>query len=194
MAPDGGDTDGTAGPRGPFGQSVGFALSELGYLVARRLHRSLADTGIEPRHFTLMRVIEENDAPPQSAVGERLHIPPSTMVTLVDQLESRGLVERRSHPSDRRARVLYLTASGRDLLDRAVSIAVPFERSLCAGLTAEECDVLLGLLGRVGANLGAHPGTHPLSSAREDGHRGSRDPGAEEAFGDLASKPGRGLP
>ena len=43
-------------------------------------------------------------------------MPPSRMVALVDELEQRGLVERRPHPSDRRVRALYLTAEGREML------------------------------------------------------------------------------
>ncbi|MGH2879628.1 MAG: MarR family transcriptional regulator [Solirubrobacteraceae bacterium] len=52
----------------------------------------------------------------QQAIGERLQIPPSRMVAFVDALEQRGLLERRANPEDRRARALYLTDEGRELL------------------------------------------------------------------------------
>ena len=168
----GGGFDPSSGRRPPFGRAVGFMLSQLGYLVSRRFHHALADFGIEPRHFALMRTIEAVDGPPQTAVGDRLHIPPSTMVALVDHLEARGLVERRPHPSDRRSRALYLTRAGRDFLDRVTEIASGVEATVCAGLSDGERSGLLGLLERVGANLDALAGIHPALSSDPADPRG----------------------
>lgn len=141
-------------------QSVGFTLSSLGYAVARRFHSTLEPLRLEPREFALLRAIAPAEGASQQAIGERLQIPPSRMVAFVDALERRGLVERRPNPDDRRARALYLTTEGRDLLAAAFTLAAELEGQLCAQLGATERERLLDALQRVGAQLGLAPGTH----------------------------------
>jgi DNA-binding MarR family transcriptional regulator len=143
----------------PF-RSIGFTISTLGYAVARRFHETLRPLGIEPRDFSLLRAIAADEGRSQQAVGERLEIAPSRMVAFVDQLEARGLLERRQNADDRRARALYLTDAGRDLLERAFALALETERDLCAELTDADRSQLLELLGRVGPRLGIAPGVH----------------------------------
>ncbi len=143
----------------PF-ESVGFTLSSTGYAVSRRFHQTLAPLELEPREFALLRAVGSAEGQSQQAIGERLQIPPSRMVAFVDALESRGLLERRHNPLDRRTRALYLTDDGRELLGRAFVLATGLERHLCAELSAAEREQLLELLQRVGAQLDLPPGAH----------------------------------
>jgi DNA-binding MarR family transcriptional regulator len=144
---------------GPFA-SVGFNLSTVGYAVSRRFRELLAPLELEPREFALLRAVAAVEGRSQQAIGERLQIPPSRMVAFIDALEARGLLERRQNPEDRRAREIYLTESGRDLLGRAFAVAVGHERDLCADLDAGEREQLLDLLYRVGGRLGLPVGVH----------------------------------
>jgi DNA-binding MarR family transcriptional regulator len=75
-------------------------------------------------------------------------------------MRKRGLLERRANPDDRRARALYLTDEGRELLAAAFTLAAELEGRLCAQLDASEREGLLDALQRVGAQLGLAPGTH----------------------------------
>ena len=75
-------------------------------------------------------------------------IDPSTMVTLIDELESAGLAKRRPHPKDRRAREVSITPKGRRLLERARKLAFEAEDEVLRGLTAAERRELLKLLRR----------------------------------------------
>jgi DNA-binding MarR family transcriptional regulator len=144
----------------PFLHSVGFTLSTIGYAVASRFAEILAPLGLEPREFALLRAAQATEGQSQHAIGERLRIPPSRMVAFIDALEARGLIERRSNPSDRRARALHLTENGRDLLARAFAEAVAHERNLCGDLSEDEREQLLELLSRVALRLGLAPGVH----------------------------------
>jgi DNA-binding MarR family transcriptional regulator len=143
----------------PF-QSVGFTISTLGYEIARRFRETLHPLGIEPRDFSLLRAVASDEGRSQQAVGETLQIAPSRMVAFVDQLESRGLLERRQNVDDRRTRALHLTDAGRDLLGRAFALAVETERGICAELTPEDRSQLLELLSRVAVRLEIGPGVH----------------------------------
>lgn len=143
----------------PF-QAVGFALSTLGFAVAAGFRQRLAPLGLEPRDFALLRAVGAAEGQSQHAIAERLHIPPSRMVGFIDALQAGGLLERRPHPSDRRARALHLTARGDELLGEAFAVAAGFERDLCAGLHGGERERLLELLGHVSDALGLPPGVH----------------------------------
>jgi DNA-binding MarR family transcriptional regulator len=144
----------------PAFRGVGFALSSLGYAVARRFRETLAPLALEPREFALLRAVGAAEGHTQQAIGERLQIPPSRMVAFVDALEARSLLQRRHNPDDRRTRELFLTDAGRDLLARAFALAREFEGSLCADLSADQRDQLLDLLASVSAQLGLAPAVH----------------------------------
>jgi DNA-binding MarR family transcriptional regulator len=140
--------------------SVGFTLSSIGYAVSRRFHQTLAPLELEPREFALLRAVGGSEGQSQQAIGERLQIPPSRMVAFIDGLQERGLLERRHNPLDRRTRALHLTDEGREMLERALTLATGFEQHLCTELSAAERERLLELLHRVGLRLGLPPGTH----------------------------------
>jgi DNA-binding MarR family transcriptional regulator len=143
----------------PF-RAVGFKLSSIGYAVSKLFRQTLAPLGLEPREFAILRVVGAAEGMSQQAAAERLQIPPSRMVAFVDALEARLLLERRHNPDDRRTRTLYLTAEGRELLERAFVLATELERHLCAQLSDAEREQLLDLLLRVGMQVGLAAGTH----------------------------------
>jgi DNA-binding MarR family transcriptional regulator len=146
------------GPPDEHGQppwvSVGFTLSQLGLETARQFGHVVARFGIEPRHFAVLRAVQTAPDQSQQGIGDGLGIPASTMVTIVDQLEEKGLVERRHQSADRRTRALHVTSAGDALLLEAVDAAKAQESRICAELIAEERETLLQLLGKVRTSLG----------------------------------------
>lgn len=164
----------------PF-RGVGFTLSSIGYAVARRFRETLAPLQLEPREFALLRAVSFAEGHSQQAIGERLHIPPSRMVAFVDALEARSLLERRHNPDDRRTRELYLTGGGRELLGRALELASALELDLSTELSADDRELLLDLLQRVGGRLGVPLAVHAANVHDAEVHEahGQDDPAAE---------------
>jgi DNA-binding MarR family transcriptional regulator len=156
---DPGEESSAVTPDRPY-RSVGFTISTTGYAIARRFRELLAPLGLEPREFALLRGVATAQGVTQQAVAERMGVAPSRMVGLLDSLEARGLVERRQNPDDRRARALFLTDDGRELLGRAFAVAVEHEQQLTSELDEAEREQLLELLGRVGPHVGVPPGVH----------------------------------
>jgi DNA-binding MarR family transcriptional regulator len=142
-------------------RSVGFLISQLGFISSRRFSEALEPLGIGPRDFLLMRFVAASEGQSQQALAERLQVPPSRMVALVDHLEDAGLVERRPDPEDRRVRGLHLTRKGRGVLDRAAKIAMDYETQLCAGINREEREQLIDLLQRLQVTQTDLGGVHP---------------------------------
>ena len=94
--------------------------------VSRQLRETsqetLAPWDINPSQFRALRMLNYHGAIRLSDLSGRLHIAPRSATEVVDALESRGLVERRPDPSDRRATLVGLTAHGTGVL-RAIRTA-----------------------------------------------------------------------
>ena len=146
--------------------TLGFLLSQLGVHASRRFAEKIAAIDLYPPLFRVLNVVDAAEGQSQQAIGEAIQAPPSRMVAIVDELERRGLVERRPDPSDRRVRALYLTAAGRDLLERGREIAAEHEAALTRGMSAADRKKLIALLQKVVTEQGIGPGIHPGLSER----------------------------
>ena len=82
---------------------LAFLLSQVGAHASARFAERLEPLGLKPPHAGILRVIEQADGLSQQALGEKLGMFPSRLVAVLDELEERGLVERRDSPTDRRS-------------------------------------------------------------------------------------------
>jgi DNA-binding MarR family transcriptional regulator len=123
------------------------SLVDLLWLVMRRIwedaEQRLAPSGLTMKHSWALRALGE----PMSMRGlaERLGIDASYVTAIADQLEERGLIERRPHPSDRRIKSLALTDDGRRVRDR-ILVELWTTVPILDGLTAAERRELRRLL------------------------------------------------
>jgi DNA-binding MarR family transcriptional regulator len=153
------------------GTSTDIEIAEFAGQLFFRLWRSshthvaeaLRSIGLTPALFGVLNVLGTREGAIQQELGSAMGIDPSTMVSLIDDLESAGLAKRRPHPQDRRARRVSITPEGRRLLQRARKMAFEAEDEVLRGLTAAERRELLRLLRR--AFSSAPP--QPLWSAAE---------------------------
>jgi DNA-binding MarR family transcriptional regulator len=113
-----------------------------------RVADALATVGLTPALFGLLNVLGAREGAIQQELGSAMGIDPSTMVSLIDQLEKAGLAKRRPHPTDRRAREVTITPKGRRLLERARGMAAEVDEEVLRGLTDSERRELLSLLRR----------------------------------------------
>lgn len=97
----------------------------------------------------------------QRELADALRLPSSRIVGLVDALESEGLIERRPHARDRRARAIHLTPAGRAAMRRIATIGSSFEQEQSRGLTAAERATLVRLLTKVARSQKLAPRVHP---------------------------------
>src|SRR4051812_12739064 len=124
----------------------------------------------------MLNHLEISEGQSQQALSIALGIHRSAVVALVDELEQRGLAERRRDPVDRRAYTLYLTPPGRELLADLERIAEDHEAELLTALEASERLQLISFLQRVAASQGLASGVHPsLEPRASDGHAAEED-------------------
>jgi DNA-binding MarR family transcriptional regulator len=134
--------------------SVGFSLSQIGFETSRQFSDVVGAFGLEPRHFAVLHAVHGDSGKAQQSIADVLAIPASTMVAIVDHLESEGLLARRPHATDRRTRTLHLTEKGQSLLINAQAAAMEQEARICNGFEPFEREQLLALLRRISLNLG----------------------------------------
>ena len=84
------------------------------FFFAQRAHlpSSGAEFDLSPIQCHVLHLIEPGRPLPMSRLADTLSCDASNVTGLVDRLESRGLVRRRSSPQDRRVKVLQLTTTG----------------------------------------------------------------------------------
>src|SRR6266849_5727202 len=99
--------------------SPSFLVSQLGQYSAQQFAARLQPLGLLPRHFGLLKQLAALEGQSQQYLADAMGVHRNAMVGLIDELEGRGLVERRRHASDRRAHALYLTVAAHDLLLQA---------------------------------------------------------------------------
>jgi DNA-binding MarR family transcriptional regulator len=143
---------------GGLAGSATYLLSKVGFEASQRFRSMLEPLGLEPRQFALLRFVAGAEGQTQQALGDALGIPKSRMVALVDDLEQRGLVERRLRPDDRRARALHLTPEGSSCLTEAMEVAMAHEAYVRERLSPGEHRQLVQLLQRLTQDLEVHPG------------------------------------
>src|SRR2546421_9848124 len=113
-----------------------------------RVAEALESIGLTPALFGLLNVLGAREGAIQQELGSAMGVDPSTMVSLIDDLESAGLAKRRPRPTDRRAREVAITPKGRRLLERARRMAMQVDDEVLGGLTDSERRQLLTLLRR----------------------------------------------
>src|SRR5207253_7589285 len=92
------------------------------WLVMMKAHRTLqrlatrsiesAEVGLSD--FAVMEMLLHKGPQPVNEIGRRIELTSGAITTAVDRLESRGLVTREAHETDRRTRIVRLTARGKD--------------------------------------------------------------------------------
>src|SRR5262245_23924430 len=90
----------SSAPRHP--RSTAFLLAQVGAHAATQFAERLAPLELTPAHAGILRLIRTSSGMSQQALSSMLGVLPSRLVVLVDELEDRGLVERRDSPEDRR--------------------------------------------------------------------------------------------
>jgi MarR family transcriptional regulator, lower aerobic nicotinate degradation pathway regulator len=125
-----------------------------------RTAEALESVGLTPPLFALLNVLGAREGAIQQELSADMGVDPSAMVTLIDELESAGLAERRRRAGDRRAWEIAITQKGRRTLERARRLTVRVEDEVLGGLAADERRQLLALLRRALVTAPPQPPWH----------------------------------
>src|SRR3954449_563588 len=130
-------------------ERCGFLLGRLGKVVSRQFTKALEATGLKPPHAAVLMTLGDRGPMTQQVLGDLLHVDPSNLVGLLNELEENGWAVRRRDPSDRRRHIVEISAEGLDRVADLDKIVTGVEDQLLAGLDEREREQLQGLLARV---------------------------------------------
>jgi DNA-binding MarR family transcriptional regulator len=140
------------------GLDRGVLPSLLGYVLRRTQSAVFADfaatfaqagEALTPGEFGLLVLVERNGGLSQMALARALGIDRSTLVPILDRLQARGLLVRRSSPTDGRTHALGLTAAGGQAVAKFTRLVKAHEKHIASGLSAGETRKLIELLEKV---------------------------------------------
>lgn len=131
--------------------TVGFVLRLAQVAVFKDLLSALKPFDLRVTDLSVLLVIEATPGLQQRAVGDVLRIQRPNLVTIIDQLEARGLVRRGPVPGDRRAYALSLTPEGAALLQQAKIAHAQHDRKVLDALGDLDKRQMLAALERIAA-------------------------------------------
>src|SRR5213594_2882837 len=120
--------------------------------LARLATRSIESSAVGLSDFAVMEMLLHKGPQPVNEIGRRIELTSGAITTAVDRLESRGLVTREAHQSDRRARIVRLTARGKE---QAVKVFAGHKTAMdfaASGLSKTERATLIRLLKKLGTS------------------------------------------
>lgn len=114
--------------------SVGIFLQEAG------------DLGVTPVQYAALQVVGNQPGIDQRTLARNIALDASTTGGVVDRLEARGWLERKTSTEDRRARQLSLTISGEQALRDSVPVMLRAQEQILAPLNEEQRHTFMALL------------------------------------------------
>jgi DNA-binding MarR family transcriptional regulator len=134
-------------------RALGFLVADLARLLRRSMDRRLQSLGLTQAQWRAIVHLSRNEGMTQAVLAESLEIQPITLTRLIDRMESAGWVERRTHPADRRAVQLYLTAQSQPILEEMHARAADTLAEATHGLGARAQRQLVAALEQMKRNL-----------------------------------------
>jgi len=141
---------------GGSGVHIFLVLWKAARAVQTYAEKSITELALCGSDFGVLEALLHKGPLPVNEIGKKILLTSGSITVAVDRLEKRGLVERRAHGTDRRARIVHLTKEGRKLITRAYAQhAADLEQLASASLTTTERATLISLLKKIGYKAAA---------------------------------------
>src|SRR5438552_9286826 len=140
----------TAQPADVSGTHVWLVMMKAHRTLQRVATRSIESVEGGLSDFAVLEMLLHKGPQPVNEIGRRIELTSGAITTAVDRLESRGLVTREAHATDRRARIVRLTAAGEQ---QAAKIFAGHKAAMdlaASGLSKTERTTLIQLLRKLG--------------------------------------------
>jgi DNA-binding MarR family transcriptional regulator len=129
--------------------SIGYLQKRSQRLMQERIEIMFAEQGCTLQQWVVLMHLRDGLAVTTADLCRELHHDSGAMTRLIDQLESRNLIERRRNSADRRVIELSITKTGNQLLDRLIPTACDMLNTTLDGFSRDEVKLLQSLLGRI---------------------------------------------
>src|SRR3954447_19736567 len=131
-------------------------MIKLGRITMHRFTEALAPYGVRPRHVAALIELRDDGVLTQQALAGRLHLDPTNLVAILNELERRGYATRRRDPEDRRRHLVEVSKKGLAVIDKVSKVMDGVEDDLLEGLEPAEREQLAGLLASIWDRSGGY--------------------------------------
>jgi len=149
-------------------ESIGYLIKRTHRLMLERVQERFASHGYTFQQWVVLMNLRDGLARTIADLSRTLSHDSGAMTRLIDQLEQRGLIERRRSAEDRRVVELYITPAGVRDLEAMIPISVGLLNDLLDGFTREEVKQLKGMLRRIAVRAQELDPSSTASSAAEE--------------------------
>jgi DNA-binding MarR family transcriptional regulator len=128
-------------------------MHDVSRLLRRRVDKAAQTIGLTSAQWRVLAYLGRAEGSNQASLADHMDMEPITLSRHLDRMEAGGMLERRPDPNDRRAHRLYLTDSGRKLIESFRSVTVDVMNDFTDGISDEEIATAIDILTRMRANL-----------------------------------------
>lgn len=133
--------------------SAGFLVNHLARLLEKGLAKRIEPLGLAPAQFMALLELWQQDGITQQVLRLRLDVEQATMANTLKRMQRDGLITRKPHATDKRARLVYLTDKAQGLRSAALAAAAAQNAQALGGLSAPERAQLVALMQRMIARM-----------------------------------------
>src|SRR4051812_5135126 len=131
-------------------------MIKLGRITMHRFTEALDPFGIRPRHVAALIELRDSGELTQQSLCGQLHLDPTNLVAILNELEQRGYAKRRRDPDDRRRHLVEISKKGLAVIDKVSEVMDGVEDELLQGFEPAEREQLAGLLSAVWDRSGGY--------------------------------------
>lgn len=134
---------------------IGVQIAVLARQMRQCFDEQAEEMGVTRAQWTLIAAVARNPGATQRTIATELEVTDVTAGRMIDRICNDGLLERREHPTDRRAYCVYLTPAAQPLLEKLTAIAGAYERMVFADVDDAAIDQLAAMLDTIAHNVSA---------------------------------------
>ena len=131
-------------------------MIKLGRITTYRFTEALEPFGIRPRHLAALIELRDSGQVTQQSLCGALHLDPTNLVAILNELEERGYARRRRDPADRRRHIVEVTKKGLAVIDKVSEVMDAVEAQMLEGFEPGEREQLELLLSSIWERSGGY--------------------------------------
>lgn len=143
-------------------------MIKLGRITTHRFTEALEPFGVRPRHVAALIELRDHGELTQQSLCGRLHVDPTNLVAILNELEQRGFATRRRDPKDRRRHIVEVSKKGLAIIDKSAEVMDQVEQELLEGLEPAERDQLEVALAAIWETSGGYDAYSAAADVEEE--------------------------
>ncbi|MEJ8554235.1 MarR family winged helix-turn-helix transcriptional regulator [Tepidibacter sp. Z1-5] len=136
-----------------FNKSMGWQIYKARVLMKNKLHRTIKEFEITTEQWNVLKTIHMKEGYNQKELAKKCLKDRAALTRILDILEKKELIERKTSPTDRREYLIYMTYKGHILYDKILPVVLKYAEENMRQFSNEEVEQLHYLLKKLISNL-----------------------------------------